>query len=347
MEYMQVSLDSHHRRTPIVSVIIPAYNAAPFIKDTLDSVFAQTFKDFEVIVINDGSPDTPEFERAIQPYLERIVYLRQENRGPSAARNAAIRQAHGEYVAFLDSDDSWLPEYLDLQMQLFEDKPSLDLVCSDAYYFDDSGPLGIRFLDDCRSKDPATFRSLAMEESHIITSGAIARRKILIEAGLFDENLFWTEDYDLWLRVAHLGGKISYQPKAFALHRVNPDGLAAANAEMLEGVVKVLAKLGKTLPVSAENRALLEKQLERAKANLEKQRGKDFMTASDFERAKDSLQKANAFFHSAKLTLTVLGLKIAPRLTRWLAMAQARSRRRLRSSDWNPSQPPRADPHRR
>src|SRR5262249_33833638 len=78
---------------PMVSVIIPAYNAAPFITETLASVFAQTFKHFEVILINDGSPDTEDLEQAIRPYQDRIVYLKQVNLGPSAARNAGIRRA--------------------------------------------------------------------------------------------------------------------------------------------------------------------------------------------------------------------------------------------------------------
>jgi len=325
-------------REPKVSVIIPCYNATRYITEALDSVFAQTFKDFEVIVINDGSPDTEQFERAIQPYLNRIVYIKQENRGPSAARNAGIHRARGEFIAFLDSDDGWLPDYLDLQMRLFEEKPSLDLICSDAHYFDDSGRQGIKFLDDCKSKDPATFQSLVMEESHIVTSGVIARRAILIEAGLFDESLFRAEDYDLWLRVAHLGGEISYQRKAFARHRLNPEGLASVNAKMLEGVVQVLAKLEKTLPVSPGNGALIQKQLGRAKANFEREQGKDFMAAGDFDRAKDSLLKADAFFHSAKLKLTILGLQIAPRLTRLFAITRERSRQRSRISNWSPEQ---------
>jgi glycosyltransferase involved in cell wall biosynthesis len=103
---------------PLVSVIIPAYKAAAYIHEALGSVFRQTYESFEVILINDGSPDTEEFERAIAPYLDRIVYIRQENRGPSAARNAGIRRARGEYLAFLDSDDVWYPTCLAAQVEL-------------------------------------------------------------------------------------------------------------------------------------------------------------------------------------------------------------------------------------
>src|SRR5262245_48281148 len=102
---------------PAVSVVIPAYNCADFIAETLDSVFSQTFDNYEVIVINDGSPDTESLERVLAPFQDRIVYLKQDNQGPSGARNSAIRHARSAYVAMLDSDDIWLPDYLAEQMQ--------------------------------------------------------------------------------------------------------------------------------------------------------------------------------------------------------------------------------------
>src|ERR1051326_8460176 len=102
--------------SPIVSVIIPAYNAAAFIGETLDSVYAQTFKDFEVVVVNDGSPDTDELERALERYAAKLRYLKQDNQGAAAARNTGITAARGEFVAFLDADDMWLPAFLEKQL---------------------------------------------------------------------------------------------------------------------------------------------------------------------------------------------------------------------------------------
>ncbi|HWW77794.1 MAG TPA: glycosyltransferase family A protein, partial [Pyrinomonadaceae bacterium] len=97
---------------PSVSVIVTAYKVAPYIAETLDSVFAQTLKGFEVIVINDGSPDASELERALAPYLPRVVYVVQENRGAGGARNTGLRLARAPLVAFLDGDDLWEPSYL-------------------------------------------------------------------------------------------------------------------------------------------------------------------------------------------------------------------------------------------
>src|SRR6266851_1455315 len=113
---------------PAVSVIIPAYNVSSYIGDALASAFAQIFTDFEVIVINDGSPDTADLERVLEPYRESIIYIKQENLGPSGARNAGIRRARGQYVALLDADDIWLPRYLSDQIHALSAEPALDLI---------------------------------------------------------------------------------------------------------------------------------------------------------------------------------------------------------------------------
>src|SRR5712691_11630296 len=131
---------------PTVSVIIPAYNVAPYIGETLDSVFAQTFADYEVIVINDGSPDTEELERELARFIDRIRYIKQENRGASAARDAGLRAARGELVAFLDADDLWLPNYLDEQIKFMRER-DCDLVCADAMMFGETPNAGQTYME--------------------------------------------------------------------------------------------------------------------------------------------------------------------------------------------------------
>src|SRR6516164_3773782 len=130
---------------PLVSVIIPAYRAAAYIHETLESALCQTYPNFEVVLINDGSPDTEEFERAIAPYRHRIVYISQENRGPSAARNAGIHRARGEYLAFLDSDDVWFPTCLTARVELaLSRQPACDLVYADVLISSESQQRGHR-----------------------------------------------------------------------------------------------------------------------------------------------------------------------------------------------------------
>src|ERR1039457_5075139 len=113
---------------PLVSVIIPTYQVAQYIAATLDSVLAQTFKDYEIIVVIDGSSDTEELEKVLAPYRDRISYLRQEHQGVSAARNTGIRAARGKYIAPLVGDDMWASENLAAQLALLEADPSLDMV---------------------------------------------------------------------------------------------------------------------------------------------------------------------------------------------------------------------------
>ncbi len=119
-------------KTPIVSVIIPTYNRAPYVTEALDSVLAQTFTDYEIIVIDDGSTDNT--KEVLQPYFPQIRYFFQENQGVSAARNVGIREAKGEWLAFLDSDDVWLPKKLEIQFKDIHRYKDIDLhICNGEY----------------------------------------------------------------------------------------------------------------------------------------------------------------------------------------------------------------------
>jgi glycosyltransferase involved in cell wall biosynthesis len=311
-----------------VSVIIPAYNSAKFIAETLDSVFAQTFPDYEVILINDGSPDTEELEAVLEPYRKRIVYLRQENGGPGKARNNGIRSARGEYVAFLDSDDRMLPEYLETQLALFEKDHSLDLVYSDLLLEGDSPLSGKTFMETCPSQGQATFDAVLTEKCQIPTSAVVARKQALLDAGLFDESLFvvGTEDYDLWLRLAHLGKKIGYQRKVLGIRRIHSLALSANQHNMLSAWMHVLKKLERTLQLADQSRALLKATLKRACALHDLDQGKRFLASGNPSDALASLKKANEVLPSPKLWLVLLGLRYLPSLVIFFVRMRARSR---------------------
>src|SRR5205823_8543224 len=130
---------------PKVSILMPAYNVAPYIGETLESIFAQTFADFEVIIVNDGSPDGDDFERELEPYRNRIRYFKQENRGAGAARNTGLRAARGEFIAFLDAEDVWLPTYLEEQIK-FLSAQGCDVVCANAMNFGNSAFAGRTYM---------------------------------------------------------------------------------------------------------------------------------------------------------------------------------------------------------
>src|ERR1043165_8774191 len=164
---------STQKRTqnPAVTVAIPAYNSAHYISQTLDSIKAQTFSDYEVIVVNDGSDDRVELERAIESHPLPVIYLSQENKGVSAARNAAIRVARGEFYAQIDADDQWLPNYLEVQLGILKRQPEVTLVYPNATIVrDDDAEVGLEFMEISPSEGEVSFESLVRQECVVMTS---------------------------------------------------------------------------------------------------------------------------------------------------------------------------------
>jgi glycosyltransferase involved in cell wall biosynthesis len=314
---------------PLVSVIIPAYNAAAFLGETLTSVFSQTYSNYEVIVVNDGSPDTAELEKVLAPFRDRLIYLEQENKGPSGARNNAIRKARGEFVAFLDSDDTWLPDYLAEQIRFIDGEQAFDMVYSDAWLFGD-GPLsGRRFMESAPSTGPVTFESLLLYQTSVITSCTVVRRQSVIDAGLFDERFIRCEDFDLWIRLAHRGACIGFQEKILARHRTHDASLAANEIAMVESQIEVLRKAQHTLPLSDAEHQLIEQQLKNCDAQINRERGKQYLANRDYDQAAAALTRANTFYKSWKLQLVIWGLRSTPRVVRYLANVRTSPRRGL------------------
>lgn len=297
---------------PLVSIIIPAYNAAGFIEDAVTSVLAQTFSDYELIVVNDGSPDSEEMRRVLAPYADRIIYLEQENRGPSGARNAAIEIAKGKYLALLDSDDTWLPNYLTEQTKFLNQAPDTDMVYADALFFGEGPLAGKSFMQCSPSIGPVTFESLLRYESSVITSCCVINREKVIAAGLFDERFVRCEDFDLWIRLAHRGARIRYQTQILARHRISEASLASDQIRMVESQIEVLKKAKQTLPLTPEQLKLVDGQLANCAAQIDLAQGKRFFEVHDYEQAAQRLRSANTFYKSRKLQLIVWGLQSAP-----------------------------------
>jgi len=307
-------------RPKLVSVIIPAYDAALYIADALDSVFRQTYRDFEIILVNDGSPDTEQFERAIEPFRKRLVYIRQENRGPAAASNTAVLRARGEYLAFLDSDDAWYPDCLEAQIGLLTSTdPPYDLVYSDILHYSRTVQDGVRYMQKFPSNGPVTFASLLEEQCSAPTSCTVVRRAAVMAAGLFDERFVRAEDYVLWLRVARGGARMAFQKKVLGRHRVRPESLGSDQHQMLLAVGEVLEKLDRELELSPPERSLLRKKLKDSQAQVQLHRGKAQLLAGNFGEAKDSFSRVDAAVSSTKLRWTLFGLTFAPRLMQVLA----------------------------
>jgi glycosyltransferase involved in cell wall biosynthesis len=295
-----------------VSVVIPAYKASGCIAATLDSVLAQTFSDYEIVVVNDGSPDTEALEQVLQQYLPRIRYFRQENRGPSSSRNRGIVEAQGEYVAFLDADDFWLPEHLASQIAILRGTPSLGLVYSDSLVVRDGKCIRKTFDREPQEK-PVTFEALLGERCTVSTSTTVASRKELLAAGLFDEGMTRCEDFDLWLRMAFQGTRMTFSPQSHVYRMVSGSGLSSNRYEMKRALIDVYHKIDSSLPLSQTQKELLKQRCERTEAIAQLDLVKEFIHAGDYEKALSSAKRASSVLGSWRVHLAVIALARAPR----------------------------------
>lgn len=185
----------------MITVVIPAYNAAEFIADCLASVASQTFTDFDVVVVDDGSTDeTARIAHSIllSRKFRSMRILSKPNGGVSSARNAGVLAAEGEWVAFLDSDDTWHPEKLRKQVDFLKENPSVDFVGCNR---NDEEPYFI-FRGRSNVLIPEWKLYLKMYPQ---TSTALIKKSLLLDAGLYDESMRYAEDGDLWLRLAAKG----------------------------------------------------------------------------------------------------------------------------------------------
>ncbi|MDP3704047.1 MAG: glycosyltransferase [Candidatus Omnitrophota bacterium] len=242
---------------PAVSVIVPIFRCAAYVGRALESVFAQTWQDLEVLVI-DGSPE--EHEAALAPYRARIRYAKQRAVGVSAARNLGMRQACGDVIAFLDGDDTWLPEKLAQQIELLRRHPDVGLVFTDGHQIDHTGriiratllperhPSFIAWCTQAATTNPkvqiGSLYEVLLSGNCIPTSSVVVRRTCLQELGGFNEAYPVAEDYDLWLRVARKYS-VALLREVTTQYRVRDDGLSGS-AEMRlarwrEADAKVLA----------------------------------------------------------------------------------------------------------
>jgi glycosyltransferase involved in cell wall biosynthesis len=297
---------------PAISVVVPAYNTAPFIADTLASIVAQTFTDFEIIVVNDGSPDTRELERAIAPFRDRIRYFVQENKGLSGARNTAIAAARGDLIALLDSDDVWEPEYLAHQLEVMKTR-KLDVVYPNATTFGDPMRAGRRFMDMHPSSGDVTFEALVAQRCNVMVS-VLARRDVLVAAGLFDESLRSSEDFDMWLRIAHGGWRIGYHRRSIVGSRLHPGSLSANPISMCQHIVRVFDKATRQLPLTEAQRALVAERRAHFAALLRMHEGKRAFFRGDAPAAIEALTEANLHLRRRKLAAAVMAMRIMPGL---------------------------------
>ncbi|HEY5402849.1 MAG TPA: glycosyltransferase [Pyrinomonadaceae bacterium] len=231
---------------PLVSIIMPSFNAERYVAESIRSVLGQTFTDWELVVVDDGSVDrTAEVVCKLAAEDPRIRYVWRENGGQAAARNTGIRYLPSPVVAFIDADDLWLPEKLARQLSVMEETAADVVYCDGYVFYDDSTPERADFFAVVPGRtDGATMFPLLFAYNRIATLSVVARRDALERVGFFDEDrrLQNCEDYDLWLRLARAGSTFYGMTDKLIRYRRHSASSTHSESKLLGPMIDVMKK---------------------------------------------------------------------------------------------------------
>lgn len=221
-------------RFGLVSVVVPVYNAADHLRETLSSIYNQTYKSIEIIAVDDGSSD--DSIDIARSFDGRVILVQQPNSGPAAARNRGVAEAKGEWIAFLDADDLWVPEKLEKQLHAMSNR---EWSYTDSRFM--GGVNDGKQDSDLNEKPSGNVIEKLICGNFISTSSVLLRRNIFNEVGGFDENLRSIEDWDLWIRIASRY-PISYVPDPLLKYRVHSISASRSTRKTLPNHLKVIDK---------------------------------------------------------------------------------------------------------
>jgi len=192
-------------RQELVSVIIPTYNRANYLVQSLESVLAQSYRNLEVIVVNDGSTDNP--ETRLEPYRNRILYLQKPNGGKSSALNLGLNHVSGQYVWVFDDDDIALPELVASHMSVFESQPDVGFVYSGFAFFEGKDANNVIETVEATAYPDGEMLGKLLSGNYICGVSVLVRKRCYDRVGCYDERLIRAQDYDMWIRLARAGFK--------------------------------------------------------------------------------------------------------------------------------------------
>jgi glycosyltransferase involved in cell wall biosynthesis len=301
---------------PVVSILTPAHNVAPYIGEAISSALQQTFTRFELLVVEDGSTDeTATIAEEFAAADPRVRVVRQKNSGPARARNTALRAARGDYLALLDSDDRWMPEFLEVQLATLEAHPEFDVVSANAINVgtDWNGRPWKAVSDTLR---PVSILEMIDVEDSICIA-AILRRRVAERVGGFDETLQRNEDYDFWLRAALAGCRFAFYGRPLAWYRRRAGSQSASEHDRLAGIVRVLRKARMLCANRAEDLAAIDRKI----AKFEHRRLMTGAVAAllehDFDGAARRFLELDAYSGASVYWLLSGLTRRAPRLLLW------------------------------
>jgi len=330
---LTVNRGSHVNRNPAISIITPNYNTAAYIAETLDSVFAQTFTDYELIVINDASPDSNKLATVLEPYRDRIIFIdKSKNEGTSATRNLAVKRARAQVISFLDADDIWFPTYLE-DLYGFLNTTGFDLVYADAEtFFDGSVKKAYDFLPYNPDQGEVTRRMLIDGRCHILPSGTLIRKSAFLDVGGFDPGVARTEDFDLWMRMLFAGKRFGYLRKILFKFRISPGSGSGDSVVRLERTRDIWHVLQRKLTFTDDENAIIAGHIAAADAGALRAKGRVYINERNWSRAKAVFSEASSkadelglpITHRLKMKAIIVMLYIAPEVVRlWMRKLRA------------------------
>jgi glycosyltransferase involved in cell wall biosynthesis len=281
-----------------VSVVIPTFNSATYLGEALDSVLAQTYQPLEVILVDDGSEDeTPQVATA---YPGRVTYVRKQRGGPASARNVGVRVAAGEWIAFQDADDIWMPDLLE-KLAKSAAETGADLVCCDYRALIDGSPVGTTNMEhkglDTRLDVLApngvlldAFGLLLEVGNFVATPGVLVKKEALLQIGLFDEAIYCGEDLDLWFRLSQRW-RFAVVAEVLVLRRLHARNMTRDTWVWKAGLLKVYEKLERYAPTLATG-TRWRKLLRKGKGALLREQGARYLELGDLLLARKSWAKS-------------------------------------------------------
>lgn len=278
--------------SPAVSVVIPAWNGERFVEQTLASVFAQTYTDYEIVVVDDGSTDGT--RHILKRYEDRLRYIRQENAGQSAARNHGAKLARGVWLAFLDHDDCWEPTYLERILACFEAHPGAGLVAPGHRMLDaENRPLPRRRFKRSPGEWYTTQSLLDGDVGTILNP--VIRREVFLEAGGYDTTICGPEDCELWLRLS-FATEMLHLPEALLLYRTHEDNYSKNHLDNAREWLRILEKFEREHPEFADaHRRLMDHNWSKHYGRL----GRELLVRAD-DDASDRREARSALLESIR-----------------------------------------------
>ncbi|MDD5680406.1 MAG: glycosyltransferase family A protein [Candidatus Omnitrophica bacterium] len=285
---------------PKVSVVIPAYNCERFISTAIESVLNQTYGDYEIIVVNDGSTDKT--DEILSGYTSKIKKIYQPNKGPAEARNTGVANSEGEYIAFLDQDDAWLPDKLRMQVEVMGKNDKLGLVYTDTYILKDKefsiSDRPCRRSFQIRQPHRGSVLEYLFLDNFIATSSVMVRKECFSEIGMFDPSVVPSEDYDRWLRIA-----AAYEMDFMNVPLVKfRDHIAAFAGNKIVTLTHIIDVLNKALSEYPHLRKILGKRADQRLSYFYVLLGKTYLSKMFFKKA----------FHSFYIAFKLTGSPLLP-----------------------------------